>query len=60
MDLCVCVCTCLCACACAWLARRYTHEAVMTGLKPVTKYFYKVGSDQGGWSDVFYYTSQVC
>lgn len=31
----------------------------MTGLKPVTKYFYRVGDEKTGWSKTFTFTSQV-
>lgn len=28
------------------------HSAVMTGLKPATTYYYRVGDASGGWSDI--------
>ncbi len=31
----------------------------MPGLKPSTKYFYRVGSDADGWSETFAITSQA-
>ena len=38
----------------------YNHVANMTGLKPVTQYYYRVGDPgNGGWSKVFNFKSQV-
>jgi hypothetical protein len=31
----------------------YIHETELTGLKPDTKYYYRVGEDADGWSAVF-------
>jgi hypothetical protein len=38
----------------------YNHLANMTGLKPVTRYYYRVGDPaRGGWSKIFTFRSQV-
>ena len=37
----------------------YTHAANMTGLKPSTRYFYKVGDATNGFSEVFNFKSQA-
>ena len=38
----------------------YNHVANMTGLAPVTRYFYRVGDPAtGGWSQIFHFKSQV-
>ena len=40
--------------------KKYTqvhHVGVMSSLKPSTTYYYKVGSDSAGYSDVFSFTS---
>ncbi|GAB4310121.1 MAG: hypothetical protein Kow0069_10050 [Promethearchaeota archaeon] len=29
---------------------KHVHEANLTGLQPNTRYYYRVGSDEGGWS----------
>eukprot|EP01060_Flectonema_neradi_P029794 TRINITY_DN41_c0_g1_i3.p1 TRINITY_DN41_c0_g1~~TRINITY_DN41_c0_g1_i3.p1 ORF type:complete len:556 (+),score=140.28 TRINITY_DN41_c0_g1_i3:51-1670(+) len=36
----------------------YTRVAVMTGLKPNTKYYYKVGDKENGYSDVFSFVNK--
>eukprot|EP01060_Flectonema_neradi_P029793 TRINITY_DN41_c0_g1_i2.p1 TRINITY_DN41_c0_g1~~TRINITY_DN41_c0_g1_i2.p1 ORF type:complete len:536 (+),score=134.08 TRINITY_DN41_c0_g1_i2:49-1656(+) len=36
----------------------YTRAAVMTGLKPNTKYYYKVGDKENGYSDVFSFVNK--
>eukprot|EP00744_Colponema_vietnamica_P002168 GILI01003467.1.p1 GENE.GILI01003467.1~~GILI01003467.1.p1 ORF type:complete len:517 (+),score=158.39 GILI01003467.1:27-1553(+) len=33
-----------------WAKEVISHDVVMVGLKPYTKYFYIVGDDKGGWS----------
>jgi phosphodiesterase/alkaline phosphatase D-like protein len=38
-------------------ASPYLHSATMTGLKPATAYFYKVGGASSGYSAVFNFTS---
>jgi len=34
------------------------HTATLTQLKPATRYYYQVGDDTGGWSDVFYFDTE--
>uniref|UniRef100_A0A0C9QQA8 Purple acid phosphatase n=1 Tax=Wollemia nobilis TaxID=56998 RepID=A0A0C9QQA8_9CONI len=41
-----------------WRDPGYIHDAVMQGLKPGKRYFYQVGSDQGGWSSVQSFVSR--
>ncbi|KYQ90071.1 hypothetical protein DLAC_08655 [Tieghemostelium lacteum] len=40
-----------------WRDPGYIHDAVMTGLSPLTKYYYYFGSDSDGWSDVYSFIS---
>lgn len=40
-----------------WREPGYIHDAVMDNLEPGQSYFYQVGSDEGGWSGVFNFTS---
>eukprot|EP00937_MAST-01D_sp_MAST-1D-sp2_P007861 g7861.t1 len=37
----------------------YNHVANMTGLRPATRYYYRVGGAESGWSQVFDFRSQV-
>ena len=36
-----------------------THTAVMGGLSPSTRYWYRVGGESTGWSQIFSFKSQV-
>ena len=36
----------------------YIHSVVLSGLSPNTVYFYQVGNDVDGWSQVFQFTSR--
>lgn len=35
------------------------HRSTMTGLKAGTKYYYRVGDENGGFSNVFWFTTMV-
>jgi len=35
----------------------FIHDALMTSLQPSTLYFYKFGSSESGWSDIYSFTS---
>jgi len=35
----------------------YYHHAVLTDLKSSTKYYYRVGNSQSGWSDIYHFTT---
>jgi len=34
------------------------HSATLTGLAPATRYFYKVGDEFGGWSNIFHFDTE--
>ncbi|CDP00408.1 unnamed protein product [Coffea canephora] len=36
-----------------WRDPGYIHDGVMTDLRKGKRYYYQVGSDSGGWSDIF-------
>lgn len=40
-----------------WRDPGFIHDGVMMNLKPGKRYFYKVGSDTGGWSNTFSFVS---
>ncbi|XP_076922933.1 putative inactive purple acid phosphatase 2 [Bidens hawaiensis] len=40
-----------------WRDPGFVHDGVMVGLEPGKRYFYKVGSDAGGWSKTFTFVS---
>ncbi|XP_024989395.1 probable inactive purple acid phosphatase 2 [Cynara cardunculus var. scolymus] len=40
-----------------WRDPGFIHDGVMVNLKPGKRYFYKVGSDAGGWSNIFSFVS---
>ena len=35
----------------------WIHDALMTGLKPATKYYYNFGNDNEGWSPEYTFVS---
>ncbi|KAK4765105.1 hypothetical protein SAY86_026195 [Trapa natans] len=41
-----------------WRDPGWIHSAVMKGLKKGVRYFYQVGSDSGGWSPIYRFTSR--
>ncbi|KAD4983131.1 hypothetical protein E3N88_19802 [Mikania micrantha] len=40
-----------------WRDPGFIHDGVMVSLEPRKRYFYKVGSDAGGWSNTFSFVS---
>ncbi|KAL3840529.1 hypothetical protein ACJIZ3_025120 [Penstemon smallii] len=40
-----------------WRDPGYIHDGVMINLKKSKRYYYQVGSDSGGWSDIFSFIS---
>ncbi|KAL9225888.1 hypothetical protein vseg_001764 [Gypsophila vaccaria] len=41
-----------------WRDPGFVFDALMTGLKKGTRYYYKVGSDSGGWSPTYSFVSR--